>query len=72
MGIFSVVLFLLLASRSRVRDSQKSECERCSIGESYGFSQIRQHCGIKMGIFIKKNKLNNSSKWFTFGQKIRP
>ncbi|OFL67324.1 hypothetical protein HMPREF2758_06215 [Facklamia sp. HMSC062C11] len=28
--------------------------------------------GIKMGIFVKKNKLNNSSKWFTFGQKIRP
>jgi len=25
-----------------------------------------------MGTFIKKNKLNNSSKWFTFGQKIRP
>ena len=21
---------------------------------------------------VKKNKLNNSSKWFTFGQKIRP
>ena len=72
MGIFGIVLFLVLASRSRVRDSQESECERCSIGESYGFSQIRQRCGIKMGIFIKKNKLNNSSKWFTFGQKIRP
>lgn len=28
--------------------------------------------GIKMGTFVKKNKLNNSSKWFTFGQKIRP
>ena len=25
-----------------------------------------------MGTFVKKNKLNNSSKWFTFGQKIRP
>ena len=25
-----------------------------------------------MGAFVKKNKLNNSSKWFTFGQKIRP
>ena len=23
-----------------------------------------------MGTFVKKNKLNNSSKWFTFGQKI--
>lgn len=22
-----------------------------------------------MGTFVKKNKLNNSSKWFTFGQK---
>ena len=32
----------------------------------------RQRCGIKMGTFVKKNKLNNSSKWFTFGQKIRP
>jgi len=21
---------------------------------------------------VKKNKLNNSSKWFTWGQKIRP
>ena len=28
--------------------------------------------GTKMGTFVKKNKLNNSSKWFTFGQKIRP
>ena len=28
--------------------------------------------GIKMGTFVKKNKLNNSAKWFTFGQKIRP
>ena len=26
---------------------------------------------IKMGTFVKKNKLNNSSKWFTFWQKIR-
>ena len=23
-----------------------------------------------MGTFVKKNKLNNSSKWFTFGQKL--
>ena len=22
-----------------------------------------------MGTFVKNNKLNNSSKWFTFGQK---
>ena len=27
--------------------------------------------GIKMGTFVKKNKLNNSSKYFTLGQKIR-
>ncbi|CIW10987.1 GMP synthase [Streptococcus pneumoniae] len=26
--------------------------------------------GIKTGTFTKKNKLNNSSKWFTFGQKM--
>lgn len=25
---------------------------------------------IKMGTFVKKNKLNNSSEWFTFGQKL--
>ena len=47
MKIFSIVLFLLLASRSRVRDSQKSECERCSIGESYGNSQIDSTAGLK-------------------------
>ena len=23
-----------------------------------------------MGAFVKKNKLNNSFKWFTFGQKL--
>lgn len=27
---------------------------------------------IKIGTFVKNNKLNNSSKWFAFGQKIRP
>ncbi len=26
----------------------------------------------QMVLKAKKNKLNNSSKWFTFGQKIRP
>ena len=28
--------------------------------------------GSQMVLGVKKNKLNNSSKWFTFGQKIRP
>ena len=28
--------------------------------------------GTQMVPEVKKNKLNNSSKWFTFGQKIRP
>lgn len=28
--------------------------------------------GNQMVLEAKKNKLNNSSKWFTFGQKIRP
>ena len=28
--------------------------------------------GTQMVLEVKKNKLNNSSKWFTFGQKIRP
>ena len=28
--------------------------------------------GTQMVLETKKNKLNNSSKWFTFGQKIRP
>ena len=28
--------------------------------------------GTQMVLEAKKNKLNNSSKWFTFGQKIRP
>ena len=28
--------------------------------------------GIQMVLEAKKNKLNNSSKWFTFGKKIRP
>ena len=28
--------------------------------------------GTQMILEVKKNKLNNSSKWFTFGQKIRP
>ena len=27
--------------------------------------------GTQMVLEAKKNKLNNSSKWFTFGQKIR-
>ena len=28
--------------------------------------------GTQMVLEVKKNKLNNSSKWFTFGQKNRP
>ena len=28
--------------------------------------------GTQMVLEVKKNELNNSSKWFTFGQKIRP
>ena len=28
--------------------------------------------GTQMVLEAKKNKLNNISKWFTFGQKIRP
>ena len=27
--------------------------------------------GTQMVLEVKKNKLNNSSMWFTFGQKIR-
>ena len=37
-----------------------------------GYRRLKTVTGIKMGTFVKKNKLNNSSKWFTFGQKIRP
>ena len=33
--------------------------------------RLKTITGIKMGTFVKKNKLNNSSKWFTFGQKDR-
>lgn len=28
--------------------------------------------GTQMVLEVKMNKLNNSSKWFAFGQKIRP
>ena len=28
--------------------------------------------GTQMVLEAKKNKLNNNSKWFKFGQKIRP
>ena len=28
--------------------------------------------GTQMVLEVKKNKLNNSSKWLTFGHKIRP
>jgi len=28
--------------------------------------------GTQMVLGVKKNKLNKSSKWFAFGQKIRP
>lgn len=37
-----------------------------------GYRRLKTVTRIKMGTFVKKNKLNNSSKWFTFGQKIRP
>ena len=37
-----------------------------------GYRRWRTVTGTKMGTFVKKNKLNNSSKWFTIGQKIRP
>ena len=43
-----------------------------SFVKSMGYRRWKTVTGIKMGTFVKKNKLNNSSKWFTFGQKIRP
>lgn len=36
-----------------------------------GYRRLKTVTGIKVGTFVKKNKLNNSSKWFKFGQKIR-
>jgi len=35
-----------------------------------GYRRLKTVTEIKMGSFLKKNKLNNSSKWFTFRQKI--
>ncbi|EEI83063.1 hypothetical protein HMPREF0077_0849 [Anaerococcus tetradius ATCC 35098] len=34
--------------------------------------ELKMATGTQMVLEVKKNKLNNSSKWFTFGQKIRP
>ena len=31
------------------------------------YRRLKTVTGIKMGTFVKKNKLNNSSKWFAFG-----
>lgn len=47
----------------------KKQKKTCKIN---GYRRLKTATGIKMGTFVKKNKLNNSSKWFTFGQKIRP
>ena len=33
---------------------------------------VKMAAGSLMVLEVKKNKLNNSSKWFTFRQKIRP
>ena len=43
-----------------------AECKNSSYKENKN-SYWHSNCNV-----IKKNKLNNSSKWFTFGQKIRP
>ena len=34
--------------------------------------RIKNGTGTQILMEIKKNKLNDSSKWFTWGQKIRP
>jgi len=49
------------------RSSKKTK-KTCKIN---GYRRLKTVTGIKMGTFVKKNKLNNSSKWFTFWQKIR-
>ena len=50
-------------------EQQQKNKKPCKINS---YRRLKTVTGIKMGTFIKKNKLNNSSKWFTFGQKIRP
>lgn len=50
-------------------NNRKKNQKPCKIN---GYRRLKTATGIKMGTFVKKNKLNNSSKWFTFGQKIRP
>ena len=43
-------------------NSSKKTKKLCKIN---GYRGLKTVTGIKMGTFIKKNKLNNSSKWFT-------
>ena len=50
-------------------EQQQKNKKPCKIN---GYRRLKTVTGIKMGTFVKKNKLNNSSKWFTFGQKFRP
>ena len=43
-------------------NSSKKTKKTCKIN---GYRRLKTVTGIKMGTFVKKNKLNNSSKWFT-------
>lgn len=63
-------MILPLNHRLRLNGSSSKKTKKtCKIN---GYRRLKTATGIKMGTFVKKNKLNNSSKWFTFGQKIRP
>ncbi|MFR7765445.1 MAG: hypothetical protein ACLU05_08560, partial [Anaerococcus obesiensis] len=54
------------SSETAIFVSRKKNKKLCKIN---GYRRLKTVTGIKMGTFVKKNKLNNSSKWFTFGQK---
>lgn len=43
-------------------NSSKKNQKPCKIND---YRRLKTVTGIKMGTFVKKNKLNNSYKWFT-------
>ena len=59
----------LFSRRSKAESEKLSEKTQESFREESG---MKMATGIQMVLEAKKNKLNDSSKWFTFGQKIRP
>ena len=59
-------LVYIVRLKKKNGSSSKKNLKPCKINS---YRRLKTVTGIKMGTFVKKNKLNNSSKYFIFGKK---